>query len=99
MIYILALVNTRKISLEKKPVSLIYRLKYRTGEYRWVLDKSIPRFLDDGTFLGYIGSLVDIHDYKSPKKKYASRRTDRKRLRCYHLYRCAVQCYYLEQKS
>ncbi|MEO5682542.1 MAG: PAS domain S-box protein [Chitinophagaceae bacterium] len=54
---------------EKKPVSLIYRLKYRTGEYRWVLDKSIPRFLDDGTFLGYIGSLVDIHDYKMAEEK------------------------------
>jgi len=54
---------------EKKPVSLIYRLKYRTGEYRWVLDKSIPRFLDDGTFLGYIGSLVDVHDYKMAEEK------------------------------
>jgi PAS domain S-box-containing protein len=54
---------------EKKPVSLMYRLKYRTGEYRWVLDKSIPRFLDDGTFLGYIGSLVDIHDYEMAEEK------------------------------
>lgn len=59
----------KKGFMEKKPVSLIYRLKYRTGEYRWVLDKSIPRFLDDGTFLGYIGSLVDIHDYKMAEEK------------------------------
>ena len=59
----------KKNFIEKKPVSLIYRLKYRTGEYRWVLDKSIPRFLDDGTFLGYIGSLVDIHDYKMAEEK------------------------------
>ena len=59
----------KKGYMEKKPVSLIYRLKYRTGEYRWVLDKSIPRFLDDGTFLGYIGSLVDIHDYKMAEEK------------------------------
>lgn len=59
----------KKGFVEKKPVSLIYRLKYRTGEYRWVLDKSIPRFLEDGTFLGYIGSLVDIHDYKMAEEK------------------------------
>ncbi len=59
----------KKGFMEKKSVSLIYRLKYRTGEYRWVLDKSIPRFLDDGTFLGYIGSLVDIHDYKMAEEK------------------------------
>ncbi|MEP6748445.1 MAG: PAS domain S-box protein [Bacteroidota bacterium] len=59
----------KKSFQEKKPVSLMYRLKYRTGEYRWVLDKSIPRFLDDGTFLGYIGSLVDIHDYEMAEEK------------------------------
>jgi PAS domain S-box-containing protein len=59
----------KKGLVDKKPVSLIYRLRYRTGEYRWVLDKSIPRFLEDGTFLGYIGSLVDIHDYKMAEEK------------------------------
>lgn len=59
----------KKSFLEKKPVSLMYRLKYRTGEYRWVLDKSIARFLDDSTFLGYIGSLVDIHDYEMAEEK------------------------------
>jgi PAS domain S-box-containing protein len=59
----------KKNFIEKKPVSLVYRLKYRTGEYRWVLDKSIPRFLEDGTFLGYIGSLVDIHDYTMAEEK------------------------------
>ncbi len=58
----------KKGYLEKKPVSLMYRLRYRTGEYRWVLDQSIPRFLEDGTFLGYIGSLVDIHDYKTAEE-------------------------------
>ena len=34
-----------------------------------MLDKSIPRFLEDGTFLGYIGSLVDIHDYILAEEK------------------------------
>ncbi|MFT3932481.1 MAG: PAS domain S-box protein [Chitinophagaceae bacterium] len=59
----------KKGYMQKKPVSLIYRLKYRTGEYRWVLDKSIPRYLENGVFLGYIGSLVDIHDYKMAEEK------------------------------
>ncbi|MEP7278278.1 MAG: PAS domain S-box protein [Bacteroidota bacterium] len=59
----------RKGLQEKKSVSLMYRLKYRTGEYRWVLDRSVPRFLDDSTFLGYIGSLVDIHDHKLAEEK------------------------------
>jgi len=41
-----------------------YRLRRRDGEYRWVLDNGGPRFASDGTFLGYIGSCVDISEHK-----------------------------------
>jgi PAS domain S-box-containing protein len=54
---------------ERKTVSLEYRLKHHSGEYRWVLDNAIPRFLDDGSFLGFIGSVVDIHDRKLNEEK------------------------------
>jgi PAS domain S-box-containing protein len=37
-----------------------YRLRRRDGEYRWVLDSGVPRYLPDGTFAGYIGSCIDI---------------------------------------
>jgi PAS domain S-box-containing protein len=37
-----------------------YRLRKRDGTYGWVLDTGVPRFAHDGTFLGYIGSCVDI---------------------------------------
>ena len=47
-----------------EPVTMTYRLKKKTGEYRWVLDTGIPRKLSDGIFLGYIGSVVDINDQK-----------------------------------
>lgn len=40
--------------------SLDYRLRHHSGEYRWVIDAAAPRFDLDGTFLGYIGSVVDI---------------------------------------
>jgi PAS domain S-box-containing protein len=39
-----------------------YRLKRFDGEYRWVLDRGIPRFTPEGNFLGYIGSCIDISD-------------------------------------
>jgi PAS domain S-box-containing protein len=42
-----------------------YRLRGRDGEYRWFMDRGVPRFTPDGTFLGYIGSCVDIHDRRS----------------------------------
>lgn len=51
------------------PLTLIYRLKNNTGNYRWVQDSGIPRFLDDGTFLGYIGSMVDVHDTKAREEQ------------------------------
>jgi len=34
------------------------------GQYRWLLSSGWPRYLADGTFVGYIGVSVDIHDRK-----------------------------------
>lgn len=42
-----------------------YRLRGKDGEYRWFMDAASPRISPDGQFLGYIGSVVDIHDRKA----------------------------------
>ncbi len=49
----------------REPITLVYRLKNASGEYRWVQDSSIPRLLADGSFMGYVGCIIDIHDTKS----------------------------------
>jgi PAS domain S-box-containing protein len=49
----------------KEPITTIYRLKNKNGQYRWMLDTAIPRQLNDGSFLGYIGSVIDITDQKT----------------------------------
>ena len=41
-----------------------YRLRRHDGEYRWVLAQGTPRFDVDGTFVGYIGSSIDISERK-----------------------------------
>ncbi|MBC7850951.1 MAG: PAS domain S-box protein, partial [Chitinophagaceae bacterium] len=53
----------------RKPVSIEYRLRSTSGQHRWVIEQAIPRFLADGTFLGYIGSVIDIHDRKLSEEK------------------------------
>jgi PAS domain S-box-containing protein len=49
---------------ERQPVELEYRVRRFDGEYRWVYDTGVPRYSSDGTFLGYIGSAIDITERK-----------------------------------
>jgi PAS domain S-box-containing protein len=48
----------------RRPFQMEYRLRHHTGEYRWILDCGVPRFAPDGTFEGYMGGCLDIHDQK-----------------------------------
>jgi PAS domain S-box-containing protein len=41
-----------------------YRLRGHDGTFRWIDDRGIPRQARNGTFLGYIGSCVDISHLK-----------------------------------
>lgn len=36
-----------------------YRLRRHDGEFRWLLDRGRP-FYEDGVFMGYIGSCIDV---------------------------------------
>jgi len=48
----------------REPFVMEYRLRHRCGEYRWILDRGAPLYSSPGTFLGYIGGCIDIHDRK-----------------------------------
>jgi PAS domain S-box-containing protein len=41
-----------------------YRLLHHTGEYRWVVDRGVPRY-EGGRFAGYVGTAIDIHERKT----------------------------------
>ncbi|MBD2020892.1 PAS domain S-box protein [Leptolyngbya sp. FACHB-36] len=45
-----------------------YRLKRADGEYRWMLETGVPRFLSNGTFAGFTGSCVDITERKAAEQ-------------------------------
>ena len=57
---------------------LEYRLRSRDGQDKWVIDAATPRFDGSGTFVGYIGSVIDISERKKAEEalEQANRRKD-----------------------
>ncbi len=45
-----------------------YRWLNVNGQYRWLSSSAWPRFFADGSFAGYIGVSVDIHDRKQAEQ-------------------------------
>jgi PAS domain S-box-containing protein len=56
----------------REPIEMEYRLRRHDGEYRWVLDLGIPRFQQDGSFAGYIGSCIDVTERKLAEESLAN---------------------------
>jgi PAS domain S-box-containing protein len=56
----------------RKDFTMEYRLRRRDGVYRWILDTGVPQEDVDGTFLGYVGSCVDISDRRQAEEKFRS---------------------------
>jgi PAS domain S-box-containing protein len=53
----------------RRPFEMEYRMRHHTGQYRWILDRGVPRYAPDGTFEGYVGGCLDIHDQKEAAEK------------------------------
>jgi PAS domain S-box-containing protein len=53
----------------RRPFEMEYRMRHHTGQYRWILDRAVPRYAPDGTFEGYVGGCLDIHDQKEAAEK------------------------------
>jgi PAS domain S-box-containing protein len=54
---------------DQKGFYLEYRLRRYDGQYRWIADKSVPRYSAEGEFLGFISACIDIDDQKRFREK------------------------------
>jgi PAS domain S-box-containing protein len=46
-----------------------YRLRRHDGEYRWIIDTGVPRFGPAALFEGYIGTCIEVSDFKEEQEK------------------------------
>jgi len=57
--------NTYSSSFDaRQDYEMEYRLRRADGEYRWIMAVGVPRFEPGGRFAGYIGSCIDVTDFK-----------------------------------
>src|SRR6185437_11513316 len=54
---------------ERHSFEMEYRLRRHDGEYRWITDHGVPRYTPDGTFEGYVGGCLDVHDQREATEK------------------------------
>jgi PAS domain S-box-containing protein len=52
----------------RRTYQLEYRLRRQDGQYRWLLDTSVPRFTVGSQFAGFIGIAIDITDRKNAEE-------------------------------
>ncbi|MGB5979367.1 MAG: PAS domain S-box protein, partial [Cyclobacteriaceae bacterium] len=55
-------------NLRQEPFRLEYRLLTKSNEYHWVIDAGKPYRDDEGNFLGYVGSIIDINNRKKSEE-------------------------------
>jgi len=55
----------RKATQEQRtPFRTEYRARRHDGQYRWILSTGVPRFSENGEFVGFIGCSIDITERK-----------------------------------
>lgn len=68
---ILAEESFKKAHFERKAYSVTFRVKSKSGEYRWVIDSGRPKYSSDGEYEGMMGTVVDVHQEKMKEKVLA----------------------------
>jgi PAS domain S-box-containing protein len=62
---------------KRVPFRKEFRLRRHDGQYRWIIDHGVPRFAADGSFIGYIGSGIDVTQERELKDELERRVKER----------------------
>ncbi|MCC6672264.1 MAG: PAS domain-containing protein [Planctomycetes bacterium] len=49
---------------QRRPLEMEFRMRRHDGEYRWMLDRGVPRHDSEGRFVGFVGASVDVHEQR-----------------------------------
>lgn len=60
----------RGVAAVRRSVTIEFRMRRVDGQYRWIGGTSSPRFLPDGSFAGYIGSMADVSERKEAEEAW-----------------------------
>jgi PAS domain S-box-containing protein len=52
-----------------EPYEIQYRLRHRSGDYRWTLGRALPVYSDTGKIIRWMGTCTDIHDQKLAEER------------------------------
>ena len=52
----------RESVARRVPFEMVFRMRRRDGEYRWIHDRGVPYCDDSGRFGGYVGSCIDVSE-------------------------------------
>lgn len=55
-----------------EPYEIEYRLRHRSGQYRWTLGRALPIRNEEGTIIRWMGTCTDIHDQKEASEILAA---------------------------
>lgn len=59
----------REASASRTDYAIDFRLRRADGAYRWVIDTGRPRVDEHGQFVGFVGSVIDVHSRREAEAR------------------------------
>jgi PAS domain S-box-containing protein len=76
---------------DQLPYEMQYRIRRDDGEYRWCLDRAVPFTDENGTFAGFVATIIDIHEQRVASEHEFRDVTEQRQLQLSLEYQAHVQ--------